>query len=214
MKRAHPIPRGFTLLEMLIAVTLLAALLLCLNQFAFSMAELWGQGTERRRFERHASAVTRHLQCMLQEAAHGLEGRAPVAISDVLAGSGGEVSLVMELPGGDRVFATAGEPPPAGVICAVRAQAGKGLLLDWRAGSGSGFPDQPKVLVLSPFGERMDYEYYDRSTGRWAARDHPVKDAEGRWMTPDRLRLHFVRGALRTLRTAYVDRPEAGLPAF
>lgn len=205
---------GFTLLETLISVALLAALLLCLNQFAFSMGELWGHGTERRLFERHASAVTRHLQGMLQEATNGLGADAPVAISDVLAGAGNEMSLCLELPGGNRVFSDLGGIRPAGVTCSVRVESGKGLLLRWESRFAADAAILSGTRILSPFGERMDYEYCDRVTGRWTAADRPARDAEGRWLLPDRLRLHFARGDLRTTRTAYLTRLEAGLPPF
>jgi prepilin-type N-terminal cleavage/methylation domain-containing protein len=61
--------RGFTLLETLLASALLGALLLALNFFVFSMAEIWGQGSERRLFEQHVRAVTREVEELIRTAA-------------------------------------------------------------------------------------------------------------------------------------------------
>ena len=68
--------RGFTLLETLLASALLGALLLALNFFVFSMAEIWGQGSERRLFEQHVRAVTREVEELIRTAA--LRQRRPI----------------------------------------------------------------------------------------------------------------------------------------
>ena len=68
MKR-QPTVRGFTLIETLLAAALLGALLLALNFFVFSMAEIWGRGAERRLFEQHVRAVTREVEDMIRRGA-------------------------------------------------------------------------------------------------------------------------------------------------
>jgi prepilin-type N-terminal cleavage/methylation domain-containing protein len=61
-------PRGFTLLETLLAVALAAALLIAVNFFVLSMGELWGGGSEARLFDRHVRGVTRFLESLVQQA--------------------------------------------------------------------------------------------------------------------------------------------------
>src|SRR5512133_366977 len=60
--------RGFTLLEILLALALVALLLVALNTFVFSMGELWGLRTDVRLFEQHVRAVTRFLDHELRAA--------------------------------------------------------------------------------------------------------------------------------------------------
>ena len=61
-------PRGFSLLEILVAVALLGMLLLALNVFIFSMGEIWGRNSEQRLFDQHVRAVTRHVENLLRSA--------------------------------------------------------------------------------------------------------------------------------------------------
>ena len=52
---------GFTLLELLLSLALIGMLLVAMNQFIFSMGELWGRGADVRLFDRHVRAVTRFM---------------------------------------------------------------------------------------------------------------------------------------------------------
>ena len=75
MKRA-----GFTMLEILIAVSLVGLLLVALNTFIFSMGELWGKNSDVRLFEQHVRNVTRFMQEEMARAAlppAGRSGRSP-----------------------------------------------------------------------------------------------------------------------------------------
>ena len=54
--------RGFTLIEVVLAMALVALILVGLNLFVFSMGELWGKNTDVRLFDQHVRAVTRFLQ--------------------------------------------------------------------------------------------------------------------------------------------------------
>ena len=66
--------RAFTLLEVLLAIALLGSLLVALNMFIFSMAEVWGKGREERLFAQHARAVSVHIEDLLRRAALSPEG--------------------------------------------------------------------------------------------------------------------------------------------
>ena len=60
--------RGFTLLEMLLALALVGMLMVGLNTFVFSMSEIWGRNREPRLFDQHVRAVTRYLESELRTA--------------------------------------------------------------------------------------------------------------------------------------------------
>jgi|GEM_PF-221262 len=66
---AHPAPdrRGFTLLEVLLAVSLSAMLLVSVNFFVLSLGELWSGGSETRLFERHVRGVARFLDSLVEQ---------------------------------------------------------------------------------------------------------------------------------------------------
>ena len=68
---------AFTLLEMLLALALVALLLVAMNTFIFSMAELWGQRTDLRLFDQHVRAVTRFLNNELRASALPPAGPSP-----------------------------------------------------------------------------------------------------------------------------------------
>ena len=60
--------RGFTLLEVVLAVALSGMLLLAVNFFVLGLGELWGRGSEPRLFDRHVRGVTRFLESLVDHA--------------------------------------------------------------------------------------------------------------------------------------------------
>ena len=60
--------RGFTLVEVLLAIVIAGALLVAANFFVLSMGELWGRGSEERLFDQHVRGFTRFLEAFLQQA--------------------------------------------------------------------------------------------------------------------------------------------------
>ncbi|MEI6051176.1 MAG: prepilin-type N-terminal cleavage/methylation domain-containing protein, partial [Opitutaceae bacterium] len=82
---------GFTLLEILLSLALVALMLVALNTFVFSMGELWGKNTDIRLFEQHVRAVTRALDRELRAATLPPAARAnasPVAPQEIRPGGG------------------------------------------------------------------------------------------------------------------------------
>ena len=206
--------RAFTLLELLISLALVAVLFVALNQFIFSMGELWGQGAQRRLFERHASMVAQHLQSMLQSAASRTGDNPPATVSDSLAGQGGGALVTFELPNGDRVFPWPEHALPE-VVCAVQAQPGRGLMLRWISRLEPGFANgSVRTVILSAYSQGIEYEYLDRTTHSWNTSPSLQRDAEGKWLLPTRLRVRFVRDNLKTERTVFVPVHGNALPAF
>ncbi len=55
------------MLEVLLAITLAAMLLVAVNFFVLSMGELWSAGSEPRLFERHVRGVARFLDSLVQQ---------------------------------------------------------------------------------------------------------------------------------------------------
>jgi prepilin-type N-terminal cleavage/methylation domain-containing protein len=82
--------RGFSLIEILVAVALMGMLLMGLNTFMFSMGEIWGKGGEQRLFDQHVRAVTRHVEKLLRSAARSpdLAGGPPAAFREIRGATG------------------------------------------------------------------------------------------------------------------------------
>jgi prepilin-type N-terminal cleavage/methylation domain-containing protein len=100
------IRRGFTLLEILLALSLASLVLVGMNAFIFSMGELWGRDSDVRLFERHVRAVTRFLEQELRASAlppamSAENRRDAITVQEVRPQNGMmEKLLTFELPGG------------------------------------------------------------------------------------------------------------------
>ncbi|MCC5023136.1 MAG: prepilin-type N-terminal cleavage/methylation domain-containing protein [Candidatus Synoicihabitans palmerolidicus] len=60
--------RAFTLLELMVAMALVARVMIGLNTFVFSMAELWGSNRDWWLFDQHARMLTRFWERELRVA--------------------------------------------------------------------------------------------------------------------------------------------------
>ena len=125
---------GFTLLELLLSLALIGMLLVAMNQFIFSMGELWGRGADVRLFDRHVRAVTRFLEKTLHSTAlPAAKGMQALAVEDVRLPDGPTESLlVFELPEGSHVLPWPGAPLPD-VVCALGLRPDQGLVLYWHS---------------------------------------------------------------------------------
>lgn len=207
---------GFSLLEVLLALTLMMALLLALNVFVFSMGEIWGQNRQRRLFDQHVRAVTRYVEDMLRRAARPSAGPAGgIRVAEVRPPSGLAVTLLsFDLPEGDRLL-----PWPAAALpdvrCALDAAAGRGLLLYWQSRWELGFNEQPpRVTVVSPWVTALAYDYYRPEFRSWRTEPGLWRDLRGRWQAPARLRLHFQYAALAADTVVNVPVATTALPAY
>jgi len=208
---------GFTLIELLLAVALLGGVLLALNTFVFSMGELWGRSADRRLFEQHVRAVTRHVDGLFRRAT--LAGAQPadtaaVAPAEVRGENGTVTVLTFELPAGDRTLPWPEEPLPD-VVCSLEAREGRGLVLYWHSRLETKFDDDPpRATLLTPFATKLTYDYYEAGTKTWRTETLLRKDSQGRWLTPDRVTLHFAHGKLQADSTLVLPVASAALPAF
>ena len=209
---------GFTMLEVLIAVVLVALMLVGLNTFIFSMGELWGRGSDVRLFDQHVRNVTRFMQTELESAAlppAGRSGQAAIALQEVRPKDGAtEQMLSFELAEGCRLINWPGRALPD-VVCSLTVRDREGLLLLWHSRLEKNFADDPPhETVITPLVTAMSYDYYDADFKRWQTETSLRKDAAGKSMTPQRLRFQFTYDKL--VRETMVTLPNAaeGLPQF
>jgi len=213
MKRA-----GFTMLEVLIAVVLVALMLVGLNTFIFSMGELWGRGSDVRLFDQHVRNVTRFMQQELERAAlppAGRSGQAAIAPQEIKPQNGStEQMLTFELAEGCRLINWPGHALPD-VVCSLTVRDREGLLLLWHSKLEKNFADDsPRETVITPLVTAMSYDYYEADFKRWQTETTLRKDSAGKTMTPQRIRLKFTYDKMT--RETLVTLPNAaeGLPQF
>ncbi len=198
---AHKLRRGaggFTLIEVLLALALLAALLLSINQFVFSITEAWTKNQDQFIFVQHTRAVTRHLDELLQTATAYARGGSPAAgapaIAEVKTPEGTTADLLaFDLPVGDRLFVWPAAPLPE-VQCALAWRKEDGLVLYYKSRLETDFADaNPRMAVLSPFVTALTYDYYDTTTETWSTEETLQKDSAGNYEAPKRIRIKFHR---------------------
>lgn len=210
--------RAFTLLEILLALALVALLLVSLNTFVFSMSELWGQRSEVRLFERHTRAVSRFLEHELRAAALPPAARAnstPIALQEVKPQNGlMEKMLTFELPAGSRLFRWPERPLPE-VVCSFQARPNEGLVVLWHSRLEKNFEtDPPRETIVTPLVSGLSYDYFDADTNRWSTETAVKLDPQGQPMTPQRLRLKFAYAKMERETVITLPAPGEALPPF
>tara|TARA_B110000467_G_scaffold157629_1_gene172637 strand:- start:218 stop:877 length:660 start_codon:yes stop_codon:yes gene_type:complete len=196
MKRVIPSSRrGFTMIELIVAMVLIAGVMIGLNTFIFSMSELWGRGREYRLFDQHARSLTRFLEGELRQAA-----LPPRVAKDVAAVEARKVEvdfgrredlLVFGLREGSRILQWPERPLPD-VWAALEVKRGEGLILYWQSALEEEFnTDPPREMVLSQLVTAMRYEYFEADFGQWEIEDRLRTGDDGELETPGRIRLTF-----------------------
>lgn len=210
--------RGFTLLEILLSLALVALLLTAMNTFVFSMGELWGQRADHRLFDQHVRAVTRFLESELRAAALPPAAKAnstPIALQEVRPQNGMmENMLTFELPSGSRLFNWPERPLPE-VVCSFQARPNEGLVILWHSRLEKNFEtDSPRETVVTPLVTGLTYDYYEDDLNRWTTETALKKDQQGQWMTPQRLRLKFTYNKMTRESVVTLPTPGEALPMF
>ena len=228
MKTSAPslLPRrvspGFTLLEILLSLALVALILVALNTFVFSMGELWGRNSDVRLFDQHVRAVTRFLNRELRAAVlppAAVARSTPIGLQDVTPQYGlQEKLLTFELPSGSRllVWPDPKRPLPE-VVCSLQARQNEGLLLLWHSRLEQNFTtDPPRETVITPLVTALAYDYYDTDANRWTTETTLKPDPNGGTtpLLPQRLRLKFAYGKMTSESVITLPVATEGLPLF
>jgi prepilin-type N-terminal cleavage/methylation domain-containing protein len=210
--------RGFTLVEVLLSLALLAGLMTAMSQFIFSLGAVWTQNQAQFVFTRHTRAVSRHVGEMLHAAATAAQASATdqgePEVHEVDLARGKESLIVFDLPAGDRLLAWSGVTI-AEAECALGWRKEEGLLLWWRSRLEANRGQAPwRKVVVSPLVIAMVYECFDEEANRWASYEALRKEGTGEWPVPRRLRLRFARDGREVEETIVLPVITQGLPVL
>jgi prepilin-type N-terminal cleavage/methylation domain-containing protein len=210
--------RGFTLLEILLALALVGLVLVGLNTFIFSMGELWGRNSDVRLFDQHVNAVTRFLEQQLRTAALPPAARAnatPIGPKEVTPSNGALDKLItFELPSGCRIISWPDRPLPE-VVCSLQVREHVGLFLLWHSRLETRFDtDPPHETLLTPFVTALAYDYFDTTSRNWTTQTILKSDVNGQPLAPQRIHLTFTYGKLSRQTTVAVPTTLQGMPNF
>lgn len=217
--RSNRAPRaGFTLLEILLALSLVGLVLVSLNTFVFSMGELWGRNLDVRLFDQHTRAVTRFLERELRSAALPpavIAGATPIAPQEIRPPNGAtENLLTFELPEGSRLITWPDRPLPE-VVCSLQVRERDGLWLLWHSRLETRFSDDPpREALISPLVSSISYDYYDPNFKNWKNETTLRRDSDNHLETPQRLRLKFTYGKMTRETIVTLPSTPEGLPNF
>ena len=209
---------GFTLIEVLLALVLLAALFLALNQFLFTLLEAWSKDRDRFIFAQHTRAVSEHLDAMFRTSVASASASrtnfgAPIGAELQVPDAGRRVLLTFDLPEGDRLLTWPGAPLPE-VQCALALQRDEGLVLLYKSRLEEDFANaEMRTVVVSPFVTELTYDYYEETTKSWR-RESELRQSEGAYVTPRRIALRFRRGKQEYVEYITVPATREGLPAY
>lgn len=207
--------QGFSLVEVLLSLALLATLLLSTNQFILSMTELWGANRQQRLFDQHVRAVTRHVEDLLQRGGRMTDADRRLRVeASAVPGVGQGPLLTFDLPAGDRLLPWPDRSLPD-VQCAVDLVPERGLVLYWQSRWEIGFErTPPRSFVISPLVKRIEYEYYGSESRTWTIRSSPAVANEGDAPLPSRCRLHFQHDRFSADRVVRIPAVAQPLPTF
>jgi len=187
---------GFTLIELMVSLGIVALMLIALNTFVFSMGELWGKNTDYRIFHQHVNAVSRFLEEELQTATLPPSARTssvPVEPEQITPQDGLTDDLItFDLPAGCRILPWPDRPLPE-VTCSLQVRQNEGLYLLWHSRLETTYSTTPpREILLTPYCTTMQYDYYDDNFKKWTTYQTLQTDpSTGLYEMPQRIRLTF-----------------------
>jgi prepilin-type N-terminal cleavage/methylation domain-containing protein len=208
--------RGFTLIEVVLAMALAALVLVAMNSFVFAMSELWGRNNDIRLFDQHVRAVTRFLQREMVRATlppTAAPNSTPVGVLPIRPENGAQENLVTYMQiDGSRILNWPDRPLPE-VTCSLQVRRDKGLYMLWHSDLENHYNDDPpRETLVSQFVTALAYDYFDAEFNKWTTETALRTDAGGNPLAPQRLRVTFAYRNLTREALITIPATNPGLP--
>ena len=185
---------GFTLLEVLMALTLSAVLLVAALAHIISLANIWAVSDSDDFFRQHVDGVTLFLSNSFARS-EGMENEEE-----------GEPVVWGRPPGYTEfdppllTFSLKESPPLLvweertlpGITAHLFHNTRGELTLIWHSRhSDLEEEDEVRQTQISTFVKKIEYCYYDTEGKQWEMFDRPEEDRDGQYLLPDFIKLHF-----------------------
>lgn len=191
--------RGFTLIEVVVALALGALILVAASSLLMSITQLWIKQDKLFNFQGHIHGVKTFLQKHIKESYHKFNEKVPT----VQWSSPPRISLSIDetflsfpvrLP--NPLFPMDNLLP---VVCYLKIDKEKGLSIIWHSFEEpkQGKEQEVYETEISPWAKRFKLHYYDESKNDWDVLDKPRESKEvkggkaGKFELPDFLEIQF-----------------------
>lgn len=186
--------RGFTLLEVLLAILLASGIMTSVLLLTVALGDIWRGTTPVRNLEVHSRQVVDFLK-------RGFRRALPVETEGIsyvfLDHSSGEFNtskpplLTWEVRETDGIVAWQAESLPY-VIYQLEVVEGVGLVLYWQSRLEVEFEEiLPRETLISSFVTGIEYQYYDPERELWEMEPQPRSNTERRYDIPNRIKVTF-----------------------
>ncbi len=213
---------GFSLIEMVLSISLLAILLPFLMLFVVTIAELWMQGTEGDFFPEHIDGVTQFLEHALERSEAVLppgdgsgpslpvEWARPPGFSDL------DDPLLMFRQRETPVLLTRDGSPRPNLNAYLYFSDEDGLSLLWYSDHDEEVEDRNDLFrtEISPYVSSMSYAYYDADFDRWEIVEDPEEGDGGVFILPQYLKLTFTYAGESVERNLFLPQRNPDVPTF
>lgn len=219
---------GFTLIEILLAVSIGMMVMMAAAGMLFFVGQLWHHSESHTTFEQHTENVSQFLE-------HIFEASSGSSSDNEQGGNqnGGDEGPVAwrNLPGDTSLedqllsFRVSGELPLfymedaariEEVTAFLKLEQGKGLVLNWQTDDQiREDSDEINQTILSPRVSKLEFYYYDREDNSWTQSEEQEENDDGQPLIPDFVKLSFNHEDGRTDETFVIlPNANAGVPSF
>ena len=195
MKKARPDrSHGFTLLEILLALSLAAAIMTSVLLLTAGLSDIWRGTTPVRNLEVHSRQVVDFLKRGFARALPVQTDGTAYVFLDYTSGElnqTGPPLLSWEVQASDGIVTWGVQPLPY-VLYQLEVIEDVGLALYWQSRLEVDFEEiPPRQTLISPFVTRMEYHYYDAEDEVWELLDKLRYNTERLYDIPNRIKLFF-----------------------
>ena len=186
--------KGFTLLEVLLAILLASGIMTSVLLLTVSLGDIWRGTTPVRNMEVHSRQVVDFLKRGFQRAMPVDSGGLAYVFLDHTSGdfiTSGTPLLTWEVQDSDGILPWLSQPLPY-VIYQLEVVKDVGLVLYWQSRLEVDFEEYvPRQTLLSKYVTGIEYHYYDPERELWELEPEPRRNTDRLYDIPHRIKVTF-----------------------